>query len=249
MALRISNPWVMRPVVWALLLSCGVHGVLMLQTFLYQAPQTTTATDKAWVVRWLAPLPPTPIPEVIAPIQVPVSQARPIKSAQPATGKRATNPGKIEGNRQPPLPASPQPSIAAPSPQASGEPGPAFNGTPLAEPSTSPTGSQVKDAGTSAAPSTPKQIPKLDLSQANVARAATQANASSLAYKARVHTGLEPEPRAKVFAKSIAATAIPSCWSHTQDGEGQPLVAPSGNLLYLPGTARDAVMGKCKVIP
>jgi hypothetical protein len=237
-----------HPMVWAILFSVCVHSVLLLQTFLLKSSQSTVDNAKVLAVRWIA-APPTQQPDVTARTPVStrppnttgyakeVTKTRALKSQPPATANEASRS------------VSQEPSRATPTPRAGAEPGLAYDNALQAVPPASPSASRSTDADPSAAPTAPKETTQIDLSQASLARAARQANAASLAYKARGHTGLEPEPQGRVFAKSIAATAIPSCWSHTQDGEGQALVAPSGNLLLLPLAARDAVLGKCKVIP
>jgi hypothetical protein len=218
-----------HPVVWALLFSCAVHGVLLLQTFFFKTSQPPVDKAKVLVLQWRAPPPPIPMPEVTVSTLASSRQPMPTKRAQPTTKPSA------QSTQQSALRAE--------------ESGPMQDSTPSAAPSISPSESPPADAGTRTEPSLASPKPQLDLSQSSLARAATQASASSLAYKARVHSGFEPEPQARVFAKRIAAATIPSCWSHTQDGEGQPLAAPSGNLLLLPFTARDAFQGKCKVMP
>lgn len=247
-----------QPLVWALLFSCGVHGLLLLQTFLFKTSQSTVDSTKALVIRWLTlppaiPPQPSPLPEVSVKTPASNSQLKPIKHAQAATKVRAIN------NQPPALPneatrtGSKEPNIARPAPQANAQPSLAHDSAhpaaPSSAPSASPSASPSPDASASPEPSPTKQLPQLDLSQATLARAATQASASSLAYKARVHTGLEPEPPASVFAKRIASAAIPNCLSGSTDGEGQPLAGPSGNILYLPKMARDAILGKCKLMP
>ncbi len=238
-----------HPMVWAILFSVCVHSVLLLQNFLFKAPQYTADSAKVLTVRWLAPTPSPQLPEVTVSTPTSIHVLQPTVSLQAATKTRPVKPQQPVPPYQASRSASQEASIATPAQRANVEPGLAHDGAPQAAPSTSPSASPSADTGTGSAPSAPNGTTRIDLSQANLARAATQANASSLAYKARVHTGLEPEAQARVFAKSIAATAIPSCWSHTQDGEGQALGAPSGNLLLLPLAARDAVLGKCKVIP
>ncbi len=237
-----------HPMVWALLFSFGAHSVLLLQTFLLKLSQSTVDDAKVLAVRWLAP-PPTQQPDVTAHTSASTRPLNPTGYAQAFAKTRVVKSQPPATDNEAPRAASPKPSRAMPTPRAGAEPGLGYDSALQAVPPTSPGASLSTDAGASAAPTASKEPTQIDLSQANLARAARQANASSLAYKARVHTGLEPEPQTRVFAKRIAATAIPSCWSHTQDGEGQALVAPSGNVLLLPLAARDAVLGKCKAIP
>jgi outer membrane biosynthesis protein TonB len=257
---RFMQRKAVHPVVWTLLFSCAVHGLLLLQTFLFKTSQPINDSAKALVVRWLAPPPAIPMQanpqrEPTANTPASHSQLKPIKQAQAATKVRAVNSQPSAQPNESSNTASQEPPIARPAPQAKDQPDPAQNSTLQAAPTASPSANPSADAGTGAgagatqASSSTKQLPQLDLSQANLKRAATQASTSSLAYKARVHTGLEPEPQARIFAKNLAAAAIPNCLSHSNDGEGQPLAGPSGNLLYLPMMARDAILGKCKMMP
>ncbi len=216
---------------WAVLLSCAVHGLLLLQNILYKSSPSLPDSSKVLEVRWIAPQPPA------QPIKTTVNAVGAISSRLHAPYSQVSSSTSLQAG------------ISFAAPQAQLGPGPSDHIAFQASPSIAPTASQPTDADTSIEPSATQQTHPLDLSQASLARAARQANAPSLAHKARLHTGLEPETRARVFAKHMAATALPSCWSHTQDGEGQPLVAPSGNLLLLPLAARDAVSGKCKVTP
>jgi hypothetical protein len=174
---------------------------------------------------------------------------KPVKYPQATAKLRAVDSQPTAQPKEASRTASQNLSIATPTPQASTESRLANDSAPQAAPSTSSSTSPSTNPGTNPEPSAAKQRPQLDLSQANLARAATQANASSLAYKARVHTGLEPEPQARVFAKRLAAAAIPNCLSSSTDGEGQPLTGPSGNILLLPLMAHDAILGRCKMTP
>jgi hypothetical protein len=245
---RFYQRRVVHPMVWAILFSVCVHSVLLLQTFLFKASHSTVDNATVLTVRWLAP----PLPTLPSAVTVNTPEFKPAKnlteSVQAATKTEAVKPKQPASPIEAARSASQEPSMATPAQQANVKPALAYDGTPQATPSISPNASPSADSGTGSAPSTTAGTTRIDLSQTNLARAAKQANASSLAYKAREHTGLEPEARARVFAKGIAATAVPSCWSDTQDGEGQALVAPSGNVLLLPLAARAAALGKCKVI-
>ncbi len=238
-----------HPVFWTLLFSCTVHGLLLIQTFRFQTTPLAAQNATVLVVRWLAPPPPTPAREFTVNNLASGSKrrpAQPAKTAAKASLKNAPQPAPpYETSRS----ESQEPSIATPPPQANAGSRPAYDSAPKPAPSSSPSESPSTHAAASSEPSPRKQTVPLDLSLSNLARAATQTNAPSLVDIARARTGLEPEPQSRVFAKRLAAATIPSCWSHTVDGEGQPLPAPSGNLLLLPLAAREAVFGKCRAIP
>jgi hypothetical protein len=254
---RFMQRKAVHPVVWALLFSCAVHGVLLLQTFLFKTHQSTTDSAKVLVVQWLAPPPaipmqPSPLQELTGNSPASHSQLKPTKQSQAAIKVRAVESQPPTQPNETTPSASQEPPIARSALQANDQldhaPNSALPAAPSASPSASPSADADAGAGFTQASSSTKQLPQLDISQANLKRAATQASASSLAHKARAHTGLEPEPQARIFAKNLAAAAIPNCLSHSNDGEGQPLAGPSGNILYLPMMARDAILGKCKLM-
>lgn len=236
-----------HPVVWALLFSCVAHGVLLLQTFAFKVSQPNLDKAQGLIVRWLAPPPPVWPAQAAGSTLAFSSEPKSIEPVRATAKNRANNFSPPALLSEPAL--SPQPNIATPSPPAGAEPSPIHGNAPQAAPPTSPGARPATGSGVGAEPLATNQAPQLDLSRASLARAASESNVSSLAEKARVRIGSEPDPPARVFAKRLATAAIPSCWSDTQDGEGQPLVAPSGNLLYLPTAMRDAVVGKCKVVP
>lgn len=239
---------------WALLWSCGVHTVLLLQPFFVNPPPTAKNQAAGLIVRWIDPAPTPPTHEEAIQFTEEKPRLKPEIKSQEATKKRAKH------NPQSAVPSDAvsteniRPTTDTPIPQTNVGTGTVADSTTHSAPQP-PTGAgMATHAGsasasiTNPAPAQATQPAWLDLSPASLARAAKQANATSQAYQARRKVGLEPVPQAKVLAKSIASAAIPGCLSSSTDGEGQPLAGPSGSILHLPIVAYDAILGKCKII-